>query len=140
MLLSWKTNQPVKEADVAKQAGPPFDIYFDTNSGVPAGELGKFASALGMTTEPIANYTVGAWVKMIQRHGPLLVGVDVGTFGTGNHVVVVTGMTGQCDNSNQISGIDPRFGTEETGSFKTFNDTFEAVSGTRNLRHVILHF
>ena len=140
MLLTWKNKQSVTEVDVAKQAGPPFDIYFDTDTGVPAGEIGKFAIAVGLTPEPIANYSVDAWARMINQHGPLMVGVDVGTIGNANHIVVVTGMAGDCDDSNQVTGIDPETGAEKTGTFKVFNRAFEAVAGTNNLRHVILHF
>ena len=140
MLLTWKNKQSVTEADIAKLAGAPFDIYFDTNSGVPAGEIGKFATAVGLSAEPVANYSVDAWAQMIQLHGPLIVAVDVGTIGTSNHIVVVKEMSGPCDDSNQVTGIDPGAGIEQTGTFKNFNDAFEGVAGTSNLRHVILHF
>lgn len=127
-----KNNHALKIEDVLPTLGSPFDIYFETNSGLPGADKEKFYNKAGFAYDHPQNYTIQAWFNLLKNKGPLV--VDRLSFQQGNmiwtHVVVVVGIKidSTDPNNSKFTYIDPWTGKEEPPiTFLKFLEKYEAL-------------
>lgn len=129
MMKSWQSEKLQTPAEVVTDLGSPWDDYYLNDSGLPPGKEQDFAKAVGMNTMPPANYTIQAWVEMLNSHGPLWI---VTGDGISSHARVLVGIYGNAFAEGRTAYeetifefIDPLFGLFVYESGLDFSLNFE---------------
>jgi N-acetyl-anhydromuramyl-L-alanine amidase AmpD len=85
IVTGWRDQQSIRPEDVARMAGR------GTEAGIMPAERAVLAEVFGLVTEPPQSYTVEGFRQLLEKNGPLWVGV-VAAPPLAAHAVVVTGM------------------------------------------------
>ena len=129
MMKSWKENKDYEVNKVVAKLGNPWNRYYLSDNGLPAGKEKSFVRFVGMNTEPPANYTIEAYITMLRDHGPLWI---ITGDGLSSHARLLIGIYGQRDREGELSYeetlfefIDPLWGTYKYETALDFAHKFE---------------
>ena len=98
MLVGWREHQSLSPRTMAEIAGRPIA------QGLDPDDVGDLARALGLTAEQPMSYLPSAFRDLVERKGPLWVGVALPN---SLHAVVVTGMYTDENGDLMIRVTDP---------------------------------
>jgi hypothetical protein len=128
MMKSWRDGRELSVNNVVTDLGEPWKSYYLKDIGLPPEKIKDFAETVYMETKPPANYTLEAYVEMLQksplwimtgngfiRHARLLIGV----YGNPN----ADGIKKYEDSTFEF--IDPLVGTYSYESGLEFVRSFE---------------
>ena len=71
MMKSWRNKKELSVNSVIAELGVPWDDYYLKEMGLPGGKENDFVNAMGMSSQPPANYDVNAYINMLRTYGPL---------------------------------------------------------------------
>jgi len=143
MMRSWKDNQVYSIDEFKRALGAPYDIYYDTNSGLTLNDLAPFARATGLSVEPPQNPSITGWRDYLRAWGPLFVVTAELAYPTlfGVHARILIAMKGDCNpNATQMTLIDPDSGVQSDLNFSDFLSVFENLAGASPPAFQILHW
>lgn len=145
MLFSWRDQKTYTPKQVADKLGSPWNQYYRNNTGLPRKAQDSFIVITGLRTEPPANYTLEAYLELLQEHGPLWITTGDGWITA--HARLLIGMEGHKGDyvNTRFVFIDPLEGEIITQKGEIFFKEFEEEAREyikRNLefRIQILHF
>jgi hypothetical protein len=129
MMKSWKLRSPLSVKSAVAGLGAPWDDYYLKEKGLPAGKEKEFVKAIGMRTEPPANYTIAAYVEMLQQRGPLWIITGDGISSHARLLIAVYGPWKaegiKAYQETVFEFIDPSSGTYQYESGLQFAEKFE---------------
>jgi hypothetical protein len=147
MLQSWKDNASYKIIDVMGKAGADYKKKFQDDHGLGGAEKTFFLQALGLKAEAPQNYTVGGWLSLLQKYGPLWVTTNEGTTQDfAIHARILKGIAGDgTPDATFLTFIDPATGLETGESITVFTKKFEEIAvkdlgAGADLRPQVVHF
>ncbi|RUL78249.1 papain-like cysteine protease family protein [Dyella choica] len=148
MMVNWKNGQNQTVPQVLAIAGTQYVNKFNNSQGLMASEKQGFISALGMTGEAPASYTLQQYITWMQTYGPLWVttdsALDAGPFSP--HARILTKITGSGTPDGvgtNFTFIDPATGSTTSSSFGDFINAYEQMvtdNPSDNLFVQIVHF
>ncbi|MBA1148594.1 hypothetical protein H0Z60_16210 [Ectothiorhodospiraceae bacterium WFHF3C12] len=100
MLYSWKRQASFTIPAALSELGEEYLQRFRQGQGLPGNQHRALANAAGLVAEPLYNPSLGGWVEMLRKHGPLLAvyGWEVfnqqGGRQAGRHAIVVYRIAG----------------------------------------------
>lgn len=134
MMLSWRDQLSYAIDTAMALCGSKWATMFANNQGLPAAEHAAFASAAGMTYEPLMCYPAETWEQMLRTHGPLAV-VTASPF----HARIMVGIAGDgTAGGTTVDLLDPAGGRRYQLNFGTFTQAFEGVASSPRLQ--VWHF
>lgn len=145
MLYSWRDKKTYTVSQVADKLGLPWKQYYKNNIGLPSRAQDSFINVTKLRTEPPANYTLEAYLELLQKHGPLW--ITTGDGWVSAHARLLIGMEGRKGDYANTSFIfiDPFEGKvvaqKGTSFFAEFEEEAkEFVKRKLEFRLQIIHF
>jgi len=130
MLKSWRENADLSVKAVVAGLGSPWDDYYLRETGLPGGMEREFVETTGLQSRPPANYTLPAYLEMLQLHGPLWI---ITGDGISAHARLLVGIYGNWKaegigayQETLFEFIDPATGTYQYESALDFSRKFES--------------
>ena len=134
MLMAWRTGnrsltmtQAMAQADQNANVSPTYSDRLRQDLGLDPEETGPFATACGLRSSGLQNFSVSSWMAMLRAHGPIGV---VTREPSGIHGRVILGMTVLGNGHPEetfFHVIDPARGDEYDDDLPTFAHRFERV-------------
>ena len=148
MMVNWQKGKSLSVPEVLASAGAVYLQKFNEGKGLTAEEKPAFLSALGMTGEAPASYTVQQYIEWMKTYGPLWVTTDssVPTGRFSPHARILTKITGSGSPDGigtSFTYINPATGTTETETFVQFVNAYEQMvtdNASDKLFVQIVHF
>ena len=112
---------------VIKELGNPYDVYYNSNKGLPHSEFIDFFNKAGLRYKQPQNFTIEGWYNNLEQLGPLIVAVIgfITAKEIWTHSLLVVGIEYNDEETN-IFYIDPALGIELKVPFIDFLSKYEA--------------
>lgn len=120
MMYSWRNNVSISIPNAVATLGQHYLNVLLADTGLSINDNRALAQAAGMTAEPLQNWTVEGWYRMLACHGLLWTSYAWQSGERrGRHIIIFYGLkTGPGDVQNVLY-VDPADGQKHEMSFET---------------------